>query len=1272
MAFEVRPGRRDLGIAQIIRFKTRNFEDEYLASETSPIPFGGRDFELRRLNEWLLDPGGSPRMLVTAPAGRGKSALLVQWMKNLLDGRVCGDDGWALAFMPISIRVGTNLPRVFYQGLDSRLAEIMREDSASELARDADDFRSIAGVQLERLAHSHRSVLVVIDGLDEAPEETFDPTIFPRVLPSNFRVLLSARWQKGDINSRGWLRRLQWDRNVKVDHLELGKLDQDHIRDVLIKLGAPLDGVEIESPLVEKLLDLTDGEPLLVRYYAEDLWRLAGTGARVTRADLDTLKPGFNSYFERWFAHQETLWRQEGADINRAAVDTALCALAFALGPLEERDLLSLVRRMEYTTQLVAVDRLIAPLRRFVFGEGKRGSGYVLSHPRIGQYLQDERFSAIAEDVRCTFADWGRAALAEVNANPGKPERTPTYLLQFLSQHFDLIDASPADYAMMVEDGWRRAWETFEGGQGGFAADVRRVQAVLKDHGRDRVHLRDSKIGLGGQIRCALCLSSIASISGGVQPQLLALAVAHGLFSTTQALSAVRLNPWQSWRAEGVIAIAPYLRRDEVVASASASLLRMEARDRPWFVSRLAGDLSREKLPLLLELTGSVEVEDEKTKALLLGFCASALAAPEARQAVEVARGLSDDSERLAAMGDIAFFATSLELRERQQILDDAFSLAKLLGGEAAVRMLRLRTKAHASELLRDGSETAVADALEIMREDPELISIVVHAAKRLPESDRAIIAAEALARIADQSDREQVLRGLIPAVPREKLQQALGAVQNLGDSPNKVALLAAVAARAIEDGGMNEGSGSFIADLVVALCACEPSATRNSALADIRPSLEDAGNADVRALCLQAAETDPESLQSARIWAFVGSALPQTDRAAAAARAVDIVRKASFSTEGLAQFQAMYLLYEEKNERHRAAALADIMSILPPEERPALLEEARRAVRLLPSRYFDKHAEFLARLAAAAPEGVRETLVGEALAAAKQIQDEIDKQHCLLDIATLLPPRLGAEAVNAVLMIETIAFRVPVLAAIAPHVSDQDLVAGLKKTLEDARRIADERAREALLLAVQPYLSATDDAAVPAAAESDRDRLAGDREIPRSPALRRKLVKAASRIADQVSAADQAGDLETDGDDQWVGVLLAAVQIARKDPHAQIVAALLAVVRRTEIENHRRALLVEAGPHLLPEEAKQAWSLALAFKDADNRVEALAALIAGLREAEYAAAIAEILELGARVRRGLLLTALRRSAGAIHSVGGEVVVRDLADSTVDVGSWWP
>jgi len=54
---------------------------------------------------------------------------------------------------------------------------------------------------------------------------------------------------------------------------------------------------------------LTEGEPLLVRYYAEDLWQFIGKGARVTRADLDGLKPGFDSYFKRWFDLQEKLWQ---------------------------------------------------------------------------------------------------------------------------------------------------------------------------------------------------------------------------------------------------------------------------------------------------------------------------------------------------------------------------------------------------------------------------------------------------------------------------------------------------------------------------------------------------------------------------------------------------------------------------------------------------------------------------------------------------------------------------------------------------------------------------------------------------------------------------------------------------------------------------------------------------------------------------------------------------------------------------------------------------
>jgi hypothetical protein len=65
---------------------------------------------LAKPDAWLAGQGAAPRMLVTAPAGPGKSTLLVQWMESLKDRGRVAEDKWRLAFMPISIRVGTNRP----------------------------------------------------------------------------------------------------------------------------------------------------------------------------------------------------------------------------------------------------------------------------------------------------------------------------------------------------------------------------------------------------------------------------------------------------------------------------------------------------------------------------------------------------------------------------------------------------------------------------------------------------------------------------------------------------------------------------------------------------------------------------------------------------------------------------------------------------------------------------------------------------------------------------------------------------------------------------------------------------------------------------------------------------------------------------------------------------------------------------------------------------------------------------------------------------------
>jgi hypothetical protein len=67
-----------------------------------------------------MDESAPNRLLLTAAAGRGKSALLVHWIASLrARGLLTGDHGkvWHVIFVPISMRFGTNRPSVFYQAL---------------------------------------------------------------------------------------------------------------------------------------------------------------------------------------------------------------------------------------------------------------------------------------------------------------------------------------------------------------------------------------------------------------------------------------------------------------------------------------------------------------------------------------------------------------------------------------------------------------------------------------------------------------------------------------------------------------------------------------------------------------------------------------------------------------------------------------------------------------------------------------------------------------------------------------------------------------------------------------------------------------------------------------------------------------------------------------------------------------------------------------------------------------------------------------------------
>lgn len=400
--------------ASSYRGRIEAFYDNLVTSEAGPMPFGGRHRELEQLDAWLTDSRGPARCLLTGPAGRGKSTLLVRWIGRLESAGFLSTadgghtSGWQLVFVPVSIRFGTNSLNDFYDALAERLAQVAGETFELPLGAStvysAEKARDLFG----RLVLKKLRVLVVLDGLDELLRGGFDGTIIPHRLPSTIRILVSARSQVADGSSAGWLRRLGWDETGSCVVLDLEKLDVKAISEVLAGMGAPFGALAADRGLITRLAALTDGEPLLLRFYADDLWSKRQGATRITAADLDRMQPHFESQLEQWL-HEASV--NAGEQISQEDVDAFLAILAFAPGPLEHDDLLALMSRISAASGLPSVQHFLAPLGRFITGDGSPGHGFILSHPKIGEYLRT-KYLNIAQRVEQAFADWSCEAIA--------------------------------------------------------------------------------------------------------------------------------------------------------------------------------------------------------------------------------------------------------------------------------------------------------------------------------------------------------------------------------------------------------------------------------------------------------------------------------------------------------------------------------------------------------------------------------------------------------------------------------------------------------------------------------------------------------------------------------------------------------------------------------------------------------------------------------------------------------------------------------------------
>jgi hypothetical protein len=587
-----------LRLHEIVRERPRpfasaieNFISYYLGSPSEPEPFGGRDQALAALTGWLDGPG-EPYLLLTAPAGRGKSALLVHWIDRL--GR--DPDGPGVVFVPMSIRYRLNTSHQVFGALVARLADAYGDEPPRLAGDGMDELRDRFSGYLRCAPPGGRVLLVVLDGLDEAAGWSAGPELFPARPAGRVKLLASARWTSDRPDEAAWRRQLGWDRAGMARGMTLAPLDRAETQDVLRSMGVPLDILAAREYVVSRLLEVTGGDPLLLNLYVKDLWGQRDHAATLDVADLDRLRPGIEGYFDRWWEDQQVLWGENFAR-KGPKVRAVFDLLAVAFGPLSRADLLTLAGNDEINGD--DLDDALDVLRRFVIARPDRRS-FVLAHPRFAIYRY-ERLKADGEHTafETKFLDWGRATLRSLTSNRPPTNASP-YIIQFYGAHLYRAGARPDDLLAMVNESWRQAWDNVSDDFGGFLGDVSRALAAARASDRQALSAGRAAPCLAGQVRCALALSANASFTQSVGSEMLAALLAHGIWSGNRAIRFLAQLESEYDRAAVLRAIAPHLPR-EVIPAAFQELGRI-AVDRDVYAPALAavcrrvaalGDLAR-------------------------------------------------------------------------------------------------------------------------------------------------------------------------------------------------------------------------------------------------------------------------------------------------------------------------------------------------------------------------------------------------------------------------------------------------------------------------------------------------------------------------------------------------------------------------------------------------------------------------------------------------------------------------------------------------------
>ncbi len=372
--------------------------------------FAGRDKELAGLDRFVERGGGY--FFVSAPSGLGKTAMLVNWIREL------EAKSYGLAYAFVNRLAGHADEDVTFRALCQQLGAIHGE--SGQLPSATGELRAVYLRLLTTAPPVGKSVVVVLDGIDEADGWQPTPDLFPPRLPDRVTVVLSAR-EIADRNQQDWLDMLGFGGGI-VERLRLTTLAPSEISQILTVAGETLPDWAQQAEVANEIHAVSGGDPLYVRLLVGDLQPGAGGGPpRIGSLEQLRQQPaGLDGYFDEWWQQIRDAVKQRPE--LQTAVRDLLGYLLVARGPLSRDDLSNLSD--EDALDDFTVDDALEIVARQTIGSPE--TGFALAHPRLQAYLAERR---LGESVQ-------REYRGRVCAYCSRWREHPTsYILRYYATH---------------------------------------------------------------------------------------------------------------------------------------------------------------------------------------------------------------------------------------------------------------------------------------------------------------------------------------------------------------------------------------------------------------------------------------------------------------------------------------------------------------------------------------------------------------------------------------------------------------------------------------------------------------------------------------------------------------------------------------------------------------------------------------------------------------------------------------------------------------------